>query len=173
MTDAMRKPGMADLPSDQLVMLTKEPGWASRIRFVNEALLAALTTLFFVLIIVQVFFRYVVNDSLVWSEELVRYTLFYVVVLGLGPVADRGAHMCMDGLDQMVPGRIATLMRSGAVLVSLSFQALLLVYGSQLTLLSWETGSPALETSMAFVYAALPVGALLGIVFTLAALARS
>jgi TRAP-type C4-dicarboxylate transport system permease small subunit len=42
------------------------------LRAVLTALSVALLASYFVLVLLQVFYRYVLNDSLYWAEELVR-----------------------------------------------------------------------------------------------------
>lgn len=149
-----------------------DPLWLRSLRLANEWAIGLLTLIFFILILFQIFFRYVMNDSLIWSEEFVRFTLFYVVVLGLGPVADRSAHMCMDGLEKLVPPSIGYWITFAANLVSLAFQLLLIWFGVDFVFKSQLTLAPAMGISMAYVYAAIPVGAALGIIFTIVSMTR-
>ena len=64
-----------------------------------EAVTVALLAVYFVLVVLQVLFRYVLNRSLFWSEELVRFALIWSVMLGSAVVAYRGEHIRIDVLD--------------------------------------------------------------------------
>ena len=48
------------------------------------------------LVAVQVFFRYVLNQSLFWSEELARYLLIWLTFLGASCAYYRHAHPGVD-----------------------------------------------------------------------------
>lgn len=123
---------------------------------------------FSVLICAQVFYRYVLNSSLVWSEELVQFILLWTVMFGSAIAADRGAHIALDPLGEML-GRQGR--RAQAIVVELSiiaFCAVLAWYGG---VLCWRTRfmqSSAADIPMWMVYSAMPVGAALIIVFCLA-----
>ena len=57
-----------------------------------KALSVAMLASYFVLILMQVFFRFVINESLFWAEELVRGLLVWGVMIGSVLVARaRGA----------------------------------------------------------------------------------
>ncbi len=49
----------------------------------EEALIVLLMAAMTVLIVVQIFMRYVVQESLTWSEELARYIFVWATYLGV------------------------------------------------------------------------------------------
>lgn len=119
-----------------------------------------------VLILLQVFYRYVLNDSLTWSEEAVRFEQFWVIMLATALCAQRRAHIRLEGFEAVVPARYR---RSVAVLgdvVTIGCCLFLLWTGTELTLESVDTLSPGSQLSMAWVYAAMPAGAVLIILWT-------
>ena len=72
------------------------------------------STMFMVVVIAcviaaGVFFRYVLNDSLSWSEELAKYAMLWMVFLG-APIALRtGGHPNIEILLNLVPRRFSIL----------------------------------------------------------------
>lgn len=50
----------------------------------DQMLMAVTMAVVCILLIVQVFFRYVLNSPLIWSEECARYMFVWTVMLGLG-----------------------------------------------------------------------------------------
>ena len=64
------------------------------------ALLAA-----FAVMSVQVFLRYVLNDSLIWSEEAARYLLVAIAFLGCATGCRKACHIRIDAIDLLLPER--------------------------------------------------------------------
>ena len=64
------------------------------------ALLAA-----FAVMSVQVFLRYVLNDSLIWSEEAARYLLVAIAFLGCATACRKACHIRIDVVDLVLPER--------------------------------------------------------------------
>ena len=56
------------------------------------------------LIFVQVIFRYVLNDSITWSEELARYIFIWMIWLGTSVSMKTKEHIRMDMLMNKVHG---------------------------------------------------------------------
>ena len=50
----------------------------------DQILMAVTMAIVCILLIIQVFFRYVLNSPLIWSEECARYMFVWTVMLGLG-----------------------------------------------------------------------------------------
>lgn len=47
----------------------------------------------------MVFFRYVLNNSIVWAEEILRYLMMWAVLVGAGLATREDQHVCMDVLQ--------------------------------------------------------------------------
>lgn len=135
------------------------------IRHLTEFLTAALFLSFVIITLAQVFCRYVLNDSLMWSEEYVRFALFWVTMLAMAIAVDRGHHICMDGFELLLPVRLQRPIKILAHLVTVSFCALLLWQGSRLVFLSMDSPAPVTEVPLGIVYAAAPLGAMLALLF--------
>ena len=68
--------------------------FVARLRATLTALSVALLAGYFVLVLAQVFFRYVLNESLFWAEEVVRGLLLISIVV----LAFFGVMLLMRGL---------------------------------------------------------------------------
>ncbi|QKV18849.1 TRAP transporter small permease [Oricola thermophila] len=56
-----------------------------------------------VIVFLQFFTRYVLNDSLAWTEEIARYVLVLVAFLGAVTVTRKGAHIFLEFFYRYVP----------------------------------------------------------------------
>lgn len=121
----------------------------------------ALLVVTVVIVILQVFYRYVLNSSLSWSEEAARYLFIWAAVLGFSSCIESGRLFRFEMLAAHLPPagkRVCALLYFAA---AAALVWVLVVNGS---LLAWHTlqqTSPAMGLPMAVPYAALPVGGLL------------
>lgn len=117
----------------------------------------------------QVFGRYVLDRSPSWSEELARYLLIWMTMLGSAAVLRSGRHIAVTVLvDALGPGsRRAILAVRDAVLVTVS--GLLAWWGLAFARLNATQDSPGMEIPMSIPYAALPAGAVLIVILVLLA----
>jgi TRAP-type C4-dicarboxylate transport system permease small subunit len=111
--------------------------------------------------LLQVAFRYVLNDPLVWSEELARYLFVWITLVGAGAAVRTGGHFGLDLFYRKFPaaGRTGVAMLISAVIAV--FAAVLLVYGVRETIQASVQLAPSLQIRMHWAYAAMPVGAAL------------
>ena len=150
---ASRPRTIADAPAVQLVR-----------RFVEIVTVFGVAT-YSVLICAQVFWRYALNSSLVWSEELVQFILLWTVMLGSAIATDRGAHIVLNPLDDFLDAQQRRIKNVIVHLCTIAFCAALAWYGLQLCLRTKFMMSSASEIPMPWVYAAMPVGAVLILFF--------
>ncbi len=127
----------------------------------NRAVIVALTAAMAVLVILNVVMRYVFNASIVWAEELARYMMVWVGLLGSGLVLRLGAHVAVDVFQDMVPRPLAQAMRA-AVLATLAITFITMAWlGVRYVIFAWGQETPVLNWNFGLIYLAIPVGALL------------
>jgi C4-dicarboxylate transporter DctQ subunit len=151
-----------------LERLTRAVAWFEDVA-VGVILLAATYVLF-----QGVVLRYVFNYAFSWTEEVVRYSIVWLVFLGGSIAARRGAHISMDIAVVYLPPRAKLFMTGVATAIACGFSLVMTYYGVLLTRSIWGYGqvSPAAMIPMAIPFAAIPVGcALMSIRFFVAALA--
>jgi C4-dicarboxylate transporter DctQ subunit len=114
------------------------------------------------LILVQVFFRYVVDQSISWSEEAARYMMIWMGSLGAVVALRQGRHIGVRVLVERLPKKSYEAFVLPLVqLIIGGFLCILFWQGLELAVLNHDQLSPALELPMCFPYAAVPIGALL------------
>ncbi|NKX67582.1 TRAP transporter small permease [Labrenzia sp. 5N] len=86
-----------------------------------------------VVVFLQFFTRYVLNDSLAWTEEVARYLLILVCFLGAITATRRGAHITLEFLMRMVPPRLAKSLTVLSQTITLGFFASMTWIGIELT----------------------------------------
>lgn len=77
----------------------------------------------------QVFFRYVLNDSIIWSEEMCRYFLIWITFLFLGIAYQRGELISLSMLLRVVPRWLHLVLTTLAHLAMLATLGILIWYG--------------------------------------------
>ncbi len=115
----------------------------------------------------QVASRYLLRDPSAWTEELARYLLIWIGLLGAAHAYRTRAHMGIDLLAQKVgPAGRARLRLISALAVLAFVLPVMIVGGFSLVQLTWELRqySAALQLPMAAVYSAIPLsGAIIAV----------
>ena len=141
---------------------------------VSEHILGALCVAAFAVMVAlaaaAVFFRFVVNSSLAFPEEVVRYLFVWAVFLGAAVAFRRNMHASVEMFVNWMPARARHATLTLATLLCVVFFAVLIVYGIRIVALVYPQESPALEISMSYVYAAVPVGAVFMLLYAIEAL---
>ena len=116
-------------------------------------------------IMVNVFYRYVLNAPLAWPPELARFMMVAVTLLASGLAMRTGAHVGVSIVVLRLPIRVQAWLFSINSVLILGFLLILLWYGWQL---AFDEGprqmAPSLGVSMMVAFIPLPLGALLMII---------
>jgi C4-dicarboxylate transporter DctM subunit len=112
--------------------------------------------------LVQVFFRYVLNDSLSWPEEMARFAFVWFAFLGAAMVTRRARHIVIDLVPRSLGPEALRIHAVAVRVISAAVAAFLFVYGADLVRKSTYV-SPALQWPYAYVYLAVPSGAALSL----------
>ncbi|WP_088105887.1 TRAP transporter small permease [Halalkalibacter urbisdiaboli] len=127
---------------------------------IEEVFLVMFSAVMVVVIFLQVFMRYVMGNSLSWSEELARYCFIWLVYIGISYGVKKQRHIKVDALLLLFKEKGKLVFNMIANLLFLSFAMFIVIYGYDMAerLLQFGQTSPALRIPMGFVYLAAPVG---------------
>lgn len=116
----------------------------------------------------QVFFRYVLNNSLFWSEELGRVLLIQLTFLGAAVALKAHAHI---GLDFVVRGLSEKSRKYAAILVQLLssvFFVVMMWYGFQFAFFLKSQSTATLGISRMIPFLAIPLSGAIMLIHSLA-----
>ena len=117
-----------------------------------------------------VFTRYAMGHQASWTEELARFLLIWLGVLGAAFTSGRRKHLAIDLLSDRFNPKQQKLLAQLINALIVIFAVLVLVIGGlrlmYLTQLLGQT-SPALQVPMSWIYSVIPVSGLLIIYYRL------
>ncbi|MGJ9383789.1 TRAP transporter small permease [Salipaludibacillus sp. CF4.18] len=126
----------------------------------EEYLLIILSATMVFVIALQVFMRFIIGSSLIWSEELARYCFIWLVYIGISYGVKKQRHIKVDIVLLALKDRGKIILGILANIIFFVFAIFIIINGYVLSseLLSWGQTSPALDFPMGVVYLATPVG---------------
>ncbi len=119
----------------------------------------------------QVVSRFILNSPSVWSEEVARYCMIWIAMLGGGAAMKRAGHMNLVLLTDRI--RNAALRKGVLVLdglLCIVFAWILVYYGIDFTRLGFAKMAASIDISLGIVYLAMPAGGLILLLNSLEAL---
>jgi TRAP-type C4-dicarboxylate transport system permease small subunit len=116
----------------------------------------------------QVVSRFVLSQPSTFTEEAMRRLLIWMVMLGVVAAFREGALVCVDLMLRLSRGWWLTAVRTLITVSTLAFLAVIAWYGVDLAWRVRYQTFASLDLSMAWAYAALPVGAVLAMVSVVA-----
>ncbi|QCO54996.1 TRAP transporter small permease [Pseudorhodobacter turbinis] len=132
-----------------------------RINWLCGWLLALLLLVMTVLISWQVFARYVMGNSLTFSEEVARFSMVWMTMLGAGYAYRYGSLISVELLADIGGRRFSKFLRLGVAVISCIFAWVLLTQGINIAERVAGQTAPSTRVSMAWLYGAMPAGAAL------------
>ncbi len=117
----------------------------------------------------QVFTRFVLAQPSPWSEALVRQALIWMVLLGLAGAIRQGALVSIDIARAVSRGAVRRILEIITLAASATLFGVLFWFGWAMAERVRFQTIAGLEVSIAWGYAAIPVGAVFAIIAALAA----
>jgi TRAP-type C4-dicarboxylate transport system permease small subunit len=164
------------VPSDREI--PAERGVAKFLAIYNCVLLslaAATMGLIVAIMGVQVFYRYALNDSLIWAEEICRYLLMVMTFLLLGIAFERGEMVSVQFMMHALPRRVASALMVPIYCLMIAFLLVISYFGFRYASFNGRFSMPAIDfilaslsgrevsgaLSMYWIYMLIPAGCLI------------
>lgn len=126
------------------------------------------------IVALQVFFRYALNSSLFWSEELARFMLVWLAFLGASVAYRRRVHPGVDIFYSQTPPWLQQTLSIVIHLISIGLFCVMIVFGYQFAYFVRLQISPALYLPKWVIFSVIPISGLIltlhGLAFLLAEL---
>lgn len=114
-----------------------------------------------IVIVLQVYFRYIASSPLPWSEEAARYLMVWLVFLGAPAALRTGQHVGVTIFRDMSPRLLRLILTVVGEVIVLTLLAYVVYHGYQVTVRNLMQSSPALRIPIGWVTAAVPIGSAL------------
>ncbi|TQR07487.1 TRAP transporter small permease [Psychrobacillus soli] len=132
--------------------------------YILTLLLAIMTALIFW----QVFSRFVVGSSLSWSEELSRFLMIFMIMIGASIALRHNELIAIEILLEKVENLSKKVVVITIHIISIVFFVILIKYGYSMAQSFSNQLAPGLGLSMKYIYLALPLGGILLLLNSLA-----
>ena len=100
----------------------------------------------------QVFMRYVLNDALMWPEEMTRYCYLWVSMLAIVVTEQQRAHLRIDVLRNYVGKKCEKLFDIFSSIVTILFYGVFIYLSIKMTILVNNMGQYAVSFDLPLVY---------------------
>jgi len=115
----------------------------------------------------EVLMRYVFNRPSSWSEELSRFSMVWLVLLGLGIGVRKKEHIRVDTIIHSCSETIQIIAAWLRYIFVSIFTIVLIIYGFKLVFITSKQITPGLGINKALVYLSVPIGAILIFIYLL------
>ncbi|MBB4120887.1 TRAP transporter small permease [Martelella radicis] len=129
-------------------------------------------TLMTVFIAWQVFGRYVLNSTPIWTEQTSVLLMGWFIFLGAAVGIREGYHLSFDILIHVIPKKLKLTFFTISDAFVIAFSVGMVVYGSQLVIGTWSATTPSLGIPGGIDYLSLVCGGVLMAIFSLERIAR-
>lgn len=129
-----------------------------------RAMLIAVFGIMTVIATVQIIFRFVLQNPLTWTDEVCRYCLIWITLLGVAVAAERKSHISIDFICNIVPASVVVVLEKFWNICSIVFCGFVIKYGFDLAVLNMAQYSAGMHIQLGYIYFAVPIGGI-GIIY--------
>jgi len=136
--------------------------WLNKLIMAFSGLMLGFMT---VLVILQVFWRYVLEMPFPQSQELAIYAMVYVVMFGSTIAVYNKTHIAVNFIVDRVPPKFAFVLRMAAYVMLIIFFYLLIKEGWALSMRSMRQLSPTTGIPVGYIMASVPISSAISMLY--------
>jgi TRAP-type C4-dicarboxylate transport system permease small subunit len=114
-----------------------------------------------IVIIINVFMRYVLNSGLRWGEEVAKLLMVWFTFIAMAVGVKQGLHISLHILPKKLPVRLEKFLVFLKDIVTFVIAAVFFIYGIKLVQFTSRSIMPATEWPSSILYLILPISAVL------------
>ncbi|MBW1696873.1 MAG: TRAP transporter small permease [Deltaproteobacteria bacterium] len=111
-----------------------------------------------IIILLSVFWRYVLQNSIFWSEELSKMLMVWMTFMAAPVALQRGIHIGIQSLLNATKGRVHYILLVTAQLIIIVLMAVCVKEGFELAWFARRQKASSFELSMIWPYLSMPIG---------------
>ncbi len=130
------------------------------VQILFQALKAVLTTVLVGMVVIlaaHIIFRYVLNNSLTWSEELLKILLVWFGLLSVSVLAARREHVAIVVFKEHMPKKVSNILTKVTQVITVLICGVIIYTGISYMVAAGFRPTPALGIPYGYAYAAIPV----------------
>lgn len=136
--------------------------WLGFITCLTAGVILAVMT---ILVFLTIIYRYILLAPISWGEEMSRFLFIALCIFGAAIAMKERTHFAITMLTDKFPSSIRPRLEVGVALATSVLLSVVIYRGWGLVLLNRNQDSPALGVNMSIPYAAIPLGAMLMLIF--------
>ena len=114
-----------------------------------------------IVIIINVFMRYVLNSGLRWGEEVAKLFMVWFTFIAMAVGVKQGLHISLHLLPKKLPAWLNTILSLLKDVITLIIAVVFMIYGIKLVQFTSTSIMPATEWPSSILYMILPLAAVL------------
>jgi TRAP-type C4-dicarboxylate transport system permease small subunit len=118
-----------------------------------------------IVVILQVFFRYVAQIVVPWTEELARYLCIWMVFMGATAAVAKSAHIQVTFIIDRVPNKIRNVFDLFSLVVVFLFNLIVFLGSIQLVQMNWGQQAVTFPASIGVLYLSITISSFFILLF--------
>ena len=144
-----------------------------RLLWVCRHSVIALVGAIVVIVSLGVFFRFVLNNSLPWTEEVAKFVMVWMAFVGSPIVLRQGGHIAIDFVPNLLPRVLQQLLVLVVHAAVMTVLAVLVIQGWALAVNALPQVATTVPVSLFYIFLAVPIGCAIMLTVSLEQLLRT
>lgn len=120
-----------------------------------------------VLAFAGVIFRKFLNNSIIWSEEVIRYTFIWLFFLAMPEVTRYGGHLALDLVPMALNEKDRRILYIVVECFCIALDIAIVYFGIKISIMNMSQYSASLRIPYGYIYMAIPTGSTLMGIFSI------
>lgn len=116
---------------------------------------------------IQIIGRFVINYSIPWSEEFIRYSFVWITFLGASLAVKENAHVNVIAFLNIMPRTARRLLKIISNILCIVFSIAIILHSISIIVMQFQTKqiTSALQIPIAFIFFVFPISAVVMIIY--------